>query len=159
MNKLSHVDAHGRARMVDVGEKAVTAREAVATSTVHMDPKVLRLVVAGQMPKGDVLAVARVAGIMAAKKTPELIPRCHPLPISAVSVEFTPQADAGIIAVAARVKVEGKTGVEMEALTAVSVAALTIYDMCKAVDKGMVISDICLLKKTGGKSGTYERSR
>ncbi len=159
MNKLSHVDAQGRARMVDVGEKAVTAREAVATGTVRMSPEVLRLLVAGQMPKGDVLAVARVAGIMAAKKTPELIPLCHPLPISAVSVEFTPQEDAGILAIAARVQVEGKTGVEMEALTAVSVAALTIYDMCKAVDKGMVISDICLLKKTGGKSGTYERSR
>ena len=159
MNKLSHVDAQGRARMVDVGEKAVTAREAVATGAVRMSPEVLRLLVAGQMPKGDVLAVARVAGIMAAKKTPDLIPLCHPLPISAVSVEFTPQEDAGIIAIEARVRVEGKTGVEMEALTAVSVAALTIYDMCKAVDKGMVISDICLLKKTGGKSGTYERSR
>jgi cyclic pyranopterin phosphate synthase len=159
MNKLSHVDAQGRARMVDVGEKAVTFREAVATGAVRMSPEVLRLLVTGQMPKGDVLAVARVAGIMAAKKTPELIPLCHPLPISAVSVEFTPQEDAGIIAIAARVKVEGKTGVEMEALTAVAVAALTIYDMCKAVDKGMVISDICLLKKTGGKSGTYERSR
>ena len=130
MNKLSHVDAQGRARMVNVGEKAVTAREAVASGTVRMRPEVLRLLVAGQMPKGDVLAVARVAGIMAAKKTPELIPLCHPLPISAVSVEFTPQEDAGIIAIAARVKVEGKTGVEMEALTAVSVAALTIYDMC-----------------------------
>ncbi len=159
MNKLSHVDAQGRARMVDVGEKAVTAREAVATGAVRMSPEVLRLLVAGQMPKGDVLAVARVAGIMAAKKTPDLIPLCHPLPISAVSVEFTPQEDAGIIAIEARVRVEGKTGVEMEALTAVSVAALTIYDMCKAVDKGIVISDICLLKKTGGKSGTYERSR
>jgi cyclic pyranopterin monophosphate synthase len=159
MNKLSHVDTQGRARMVDVGEKAVTIREAVATGTVRMNPAVLRLVVAGRMPKGDVLAVARVAGIMAAKKTPELIPLCHPLPISAVSVEFTPQEDAGILTIGARVKVEGKTGVEMEALTAVSVAGLTIYDMCKAVDKGMVISDICLLKKTGGKSGTYERSK
>jgi cyclic pyranopterin phosphate synthase len=147
MNKLSHVDAQGRARMVDVGEKAVTAREAVATGTVRMSPEVLRLVVAGQMPKGDVLAVARVAGIMAAKKTPELIPLCHPLPISAVSVEFTPQEDAGILAIAARVQVEGKTGVEMEALTAVSVAALTIYDMCKAVDKHMVIADIRVTKK------------
>ena len=159
MNKLSHVDAQGRARMVDVGEKAVTVREAVATGTVHMTPEVLHLIVTGQMPKGDVLAVARVAGIMAAKKTPELIPLCHPLSIAAVSVEFTPQEDAGTLTIEARVKVEGKTGVEMEALTAVSVAALTIYDMCKAGDKGMVISDICLLKKTGGKSGTYERSR
>jgi cyclic pyranopterin phosphate synthase len=148
MNKLSHVDAQGRARMVDVGEKAVTAREAVATGTVRMSPEVLRLLVAGQMPKGDVLAVARVAGIMAAKKTPELIPLCHPLPISAVSVEFTPQEDAGILAIAARVQVEGKTGVEMEALTAVSVAALTIYDMCKAVDKRMRITGVKLVSKT-----------
>jgi cyclic pyranopterin phosphate synthase len=159
MKKLSHVDAQGRARMVDVGEKTITAREAVATGTIRMTPQVLRLIMAGQVPKGDVLAVARVAGIMAAKRTPDLIPLCHPLPISSVSVEFAPRAEAGIITIEARVKVEGKTGVEMEALTAVSVAALTIYDMCKAVDKGMVISDICLLKKTGGKSGTYERTR
>ena len=157
MKKLSHVDTQGRARMVDVAEKAVTVREAVAAGTVHMNPEVLRLIVTGQMPKGDVLAVARVAGIMAAKKTPELIPLCHPLPISSVSVEFTPDEDRGAINIEARVKVAGKTGVEMEALTAVSVAALTIYDMCKAADKGMVISDICLLQKTGGKSGTYVR--
>ena len=154
MNKLSHVDAQGRARMVDVAEKQVTVREAVAVGTVRMNPEVLKLIVTGQMPKGDVLAVARVAGIMAAKKTPELIPLCHPLPIASVSVEFAPDEAKGTIAIEARVKVEGKTGVEMEALTAVSVAALTIYDMCKAADKGMVISDICLLQKTGGKSGT-----
>lgn len=157
MKKLSHIDTRGRARMVDVAEKAATVREAIASGTVRMNPAVLRLIVAGQMPKGDVLAVARVAGILAAKKTPELIPLCHPLPISSVNVEFTPQADEGTITIAARVKVEGKTGVEMEALTAVSVAALTIYDMCKAADKGMVISDICLQQKTGGKSGTYVR--
>lgn len=143
--------------MVDVGNKAVTAREAVATGTVRMTPEVLRLIVTGQIPKGDVLAVARVAGIMAAKKTSELIPLCHPLPLSSVSVDFLPQEERGTLAIEAKVKVEGKTGVEMEALTAVSVAALAIYDMCKAVDKGIVISDICLLKKTGGKSGTYER--
>ncbi len=159
MEKLSHVDARGRARMVDVGEKAITTREAVASGAVHLNPEVLRLIVTGQMPKGDVLAVARVAGIMAAKKTPDLIPLCHPLPISWVNVEFTPREAEGILTIEARVKVEGKTGVEMEALTAVAVAALTIYDMCKAVDKSMVISDICLLKKTGGKSGTYERPR
>jgi cyclic pyranopterin phosphate synthase len=145
--------------MVDVGHKAVTAREAVATGTIRMNPEVLRLIVAGQMPKGDVLAVARVAGIMAAKKTSELIPLCHPLGISSVSVEFTPQEKTGQIVITARVKIDGKTGVEMEALTAVSVAALTIYDMCKAADKSMVISDICLLKKTGGKSGTYVRAQ
>jgi len=159
MNKLSHVDAQGRARMVDVGDKVVTAREAVATGTVRMTPAVLRLIVAGQMPKGDVLAVARVAGIMAAKKTPELIPLCHPLSLSSISVEFAPQAAEGVITIEARVRVEGKTGVEMEALTAVSVAALTIYDMCKAADKGIIISDVCLLKKIGGKSGTYERPK
>lgn len=159
MKLLSHVDAQGRAQMVDVGHKAVTAREAVATGTIRMNPEVLRLIVAGQMPKGDVLAVARVAGIMAAKKTSELIPLCHPLGISSVSVEFTPQEKTGQIVITARVKIDGKTGVEMEALTAVSVAALTIYDMCKAADKSMVISDICLLKKTGGKSGTYVRAQ
>jgi len=159
MKQLSHVDAQGRAQMVDVGNKAVTAREAVATGAIRMNPEVLRLIVAGQMPKGDVLAVARVAGIMAAKKTPELIPLCHPLGISSVSVEFTPQEETGQIAIAARVKIAGRTGVEMEALTAVAVAALTIYDMCKAADKSMVISDICLLKKTGGKSGTYVRAK
>jgi len=159
MKQLSHVDAQGRAQMVDVGNKAVTAREAVATGAIRMNPEVLRLIVAGQMPKGDVLAVARVAGIMAAKKTPELIPLCHPLGISSVSIEFTPQEETGQIAIAARVKTAVRTGVEMEALTAVAVAALTIYDMCKAADKSMVISDICLLKKTGGKSGTYVRAK
>jgi cyclic pyranopterin monophosphate synthase len=157
MNKLSHVDKQGRAQMVDVGDKQVTAREAIATGTVRMKSEVLRMIVAGQIPKGDVLAVARVAGIMAAKKTPELIPLCHPLPITSVSVDFAPDEARGTIAIEARVRVEGKTGVEMEALTAVSVAALTIYDMCKAADKGMVVSDICLRKKTGGKSGTYQR--
>jgi cyclic pyranopterin monophosphate synthase len=158
MKKLSHVDARGRARMVDVAEKAVTIREAVASGTVRMSPNVLRLIMTGQIPKGDVLAVARVAGIMAAKKTPELIPLCHPLPISSVNLEFTPYKDTGTITIEARVKVQAKTGVEMEALTAVSAAALTIYDMCKAVEKDIVISDICLQKKTGGKSGTYVRA-
>ena len=157
MKNLSHIDSQGRARMVDVAAKQVTVREAIATGVVRMQPQVLALIVTGQMPKGDVLAAARIAGIMAAKKTSELIPLCHPLPISSVKVEFTPDETAGTIAIEARVKVEAKTGVEMEALTAVSVAALTIYDMCKAVDKGMVISDICLQKKTGGKSGVYVR--
>lgn len=158
MKKLSHIDAQGRARMVDVAAKPVTQREALAVGTLHLSPTVLQMLVAGQMPKGDVLAVARVAGIMAAKKTPELIPLCHPLPITSVTIEFTPDESQNTITIAATVKVEGKTGVEMEALTAVSVAALTIYDMCKAVDKGMVISDVCLMKKTGGKSGTYMRA-
>lgn len=144
--------------MVDVADKSVTHREAIATGTVHLTPQVLHLIVSGQIPKGDVLAVARVAGIMAAKKTPELIPLCHPLPITSVTIEFTPNENQSTITIAAAVKVDGKTGVEMEALTAVSVAALTIYDMCKAVDKSIVISDICLMKKTGGKSGTYVRT-
>jgi cyclic pyranopterin phosphate synthase len=158
MKKLSHVDAQGRARMVDVRDKPVAGREAVATGTVRMNADVLRMIVAGQMPKGDVLAVARVAGILAAKKTPELIPLCHPLPLSSVNVEFQPNEGHGTITIEATVKVDGKTGVEMEALTAVSIAALTIYDMCKAVDKSIVISNVFLLKKTGGKSGTYVRS-
>ena len=158
MDKLSHVDTQGHARMVDVGDKAVTAREAIATGTVRMQPETLQLITTGQIPKGDVLAVARVAGIMAAKKTSELIPLCHPLPITSVKIEFTPHEDTGYLDIQARVKVEGKTGVEMEALTAVSVAALTIYDMCKAVEKGMLISDIGLQQKTGGKSGTYTRT-
>lgn len=158
MNKLSHIDAQGHARMVDVGDKAVTAREAVATGSVHMQAETLRLITTGHIPKGDVLAVARVAGIMAAKKTSELIPLCHPLPITSVKLAFTAHQDTGVLDIEARVKVEGKTGVEMEALTAVSVAALTVYDMCKAVEKGMTISDISLQHKTGGKSGTYTRS-
>ena len=157
MNKLSHIDAQGRAQMVDVADKAVTLREAIATGTVHMRPEVLHMIVAGQIPKGDVLSVARVAGIMAAKKTSELIPLCHPLPITLINIDFFPDEEHDTIAIEARVRVEGKTGVEMEALTAVSVAALTIYDMCKAADKNMVISGICLQKKTGGKSGTYQR--
>jgi len=159
MNKLSHVDKQGRAQMVDVADKHVTSREAIAAGTVRMKPEVLRMIVAGQIPKGDVLAVARIAGIMAAKKTPDLIPLCHPLLITSVTVDFSPDEPHGTIAIEARVRVEGKTGVEMEALTAVAVAALTIYDMCKAADKSMVVSDICLQKKTGGKSGTYQRQR
>ena len=158
MSKLSHIDAQGRARMVDVAEKPITRREAVAVGIIRLTPAVLRMIVSGQMPKGDVLAVARVAGILAAKKTPELIPLCHPLPVTSVTIEFTPDESHSTITIAATVKAEGKTGVEMEALTAVSVAALTVYDMCKAADKGMVISDICLMKKTGGKSGTYVRA-
>ena len=157
MKKLSHTDAQGHAQMVDVGDKSVTERLATATGSIHMRPETLRLITTGQIPKGDVLAVARVAGIMAAKKTPEFIPLCHPLLLSSINVEFTPNEKSGRIAIEARVKVNGKTGVEMEALTAVSVAALTIYDMCKAVEKDMTISDISLKHKSGGKSGTYER--
>ncbi|NLS76669.1 MAG: cyclic pyranopterin monophosphate synthase MoaC [Chloroflexi bacterium] len=154
---LTHLDAEGNARMVDVGDKAVTQREAVAGGEVLMQPGTLALIQQGGMPKGDVLAVARVAGIMAAKRTAELIPLCHPLPITAVAVDFRPDEARSAMLVTARVKCAGVTGVEMEALTAVSVAALTIYDMCKAVDRGMRIDNIRLLRKSGGRSGEWIR--
>lgn len=153
--KLSHVDARGRIRMVDVGNKAVTAREAVARGTVAMSATARRLIRGGGIKKGDPLQAARLAGIMAAKRTSELIPLCHPLPLTHVSVEITPTR--GGYAIEARARTSAQTGVEMEALTAVAVAALTLYDMVKAVDKAMVIGDICLMEKTGGKSGTYRR--
>jgi cyclic pyranopterin phosphate synthase len=153
--KLSHVDERGRVRMVDVGQKAVTAREAVARGTVQMSTAARRLIRAGRVQKGDPLQAAQLAGIMAAKRTSELIPLCHPLPLSHAGVEISP-ARGGFV-IEARVKTTAQTGVEMEALTAVAIAALTIYDMVKAVDKDMVIGDICLVEKTGGKSGTYKR--
>lgn len=156
-NGLTHLDAKGAARMVDVGAKAVTERVAVARGRVLMGKSTLDLILEGHVPKGDVLAVARVAGIMAAKKTGSLIPLCHPLAISAVSIDFRPDRDAGALEIEARVKTTGQTGVEMEALTAVSVAALTIYDMCKAVERGMVIDNIKLIEKSGGRSGHYQR--
>lgn len=156
-NSLSHLDAKGKARMVDVGAKAVNERVAVAQGRVLMSNKTLDLILDGQMPKGDVLAVARVAGIMAAKQTSSLIPLCHPLPISAVNIDFRPERDKGALAIQAQVKTAGRTGVEMEALAAVSVAALTIYDMCKAVEREMVIDGICLVEKKGGRSGHFKR--
>ncbi len=155
MNKLSHLDALGNAHMVDVSEKHVTARSATAKARVVMRPETLALILEGKAPKGDVLATARIAGIMAAKRTHELIPLCHPLMISRVAVEFTPYAEESSIEVTATVKVEGKTGVEMEALTACSVACLTLYDMVKAVDRGLRIADLRLVAKSGGKSGTF----
>jgi cyclic pyranopterin phosphate synthase len=157
MDKLSHVDEKGRARMVDVTAKKTTVREAVAAGKVQMRPSTLALIQSGGMPKGDVLAVARIAGILAAKKTSDLIPLCHPLPLTGVEIQFVTQAGAGEIAITATVKNVGQTGVEMEALTAVSVAALTIYDMCKAVDRLITITDIRLLSKRGGKSGAFIR--
>ncbi len=150
---LTHLDEQGAARMVDVSTKATTVREAVAAGEVWMKPETLALIQSGGLPKGDVLAVARVAGIMAAKRTPELIPLCHPLPITGVTVEFKVDPERAVITITARVRCTGVTGVEMEALTAVSVAALTLYDMCKAVEKGMRIQNIRLLRKSGGKSG------
>jgi cyclic pyranopterin phosphate synthase len=152
---LTHIDEAGRARMVDVGEKAITERVAVATATLVMQPSTLRLIRTGNIAKGEVLAVARVAGIMAAKRTSEIIPLCHPLPISVATIDFEPRT-GGRLNIVATVKVSGKTGVEMEALTAVSTAALTVYDMCKAVDRGMRIADIRLVHKAGGKSGTFK---
>jgi cyclic pyranopterin phosphate synthase len=153
MRELTHLDSEGRAHMVDVGEKHVTRREAVARGTVLMQPETLQLIVVGGLPKGDVLAVARVAGIMAAKRAPDLIPLCHPLLLTHVAVELQPAADAAGVLIEATVRTTGQTGVEMEALTAVSAAALTIYDMCKAVDRGMRITDIRLAQKRGGRSG------
>lgn len=153
MSKLSHLNDKGEAHMVDVSTKDVTARVATARGRVLAKPETIALIVSGAAKKGDVLATARIAGIMAAKKTSELIPLCHPLMISKVSVEFV--IGENQIDVEATVKVEGKTGVEMEALTACSVTCLTIYDMLKAVDRGMVISDVRLVEKSGGKSGVY----
>ncbi len=156
MPKLTHFDEEGRARMVDVSGKSPTTRVAVARGTVTMQPATFELIRDRKITKGDVLGVARIAGIMAAKRTSQLIPLCHPLPISSVEIDFTPDAAQARIEIEARVQVTGKTGVEMEALTAVSAAALTIYDMAKAVDRGMLISDIRLIEKRGGKSGTYK---
>jgi len=153
--RLSHVDRTGKARMVDVGDKAVTTREALARGEITMSTKALTLIRSGQIAKGDPLQTARLAGIMAAKQTAVLIPLCHPLPLTHVSVELMPTRHG--YRIESRVRTDAKTGVEMEALTAVSVAALTIYDMVKAVDKGMVIGDICLVEKTGGRSGHYRR--
>ena len=150
---LTHLDSQGRAQMVDVGDKAVTKREAVARGFVSMLPETLALITGGKVEKGDVLATARLAGIMAAKQTSQLIPLCHPLPLSRVTVELTPDVDQGGVAIESSVRTEGRTGVEMEALTAVSIAALTVYDMCKAVDRGMRIQSVRLAKKSGGRSG------
>ena len=157
MKKLTHIDAEGKARMVDVSDKTVTVREAVARGFVSMKPETVRLILDKNIPKGDVIATARIAGMMAAKKTGELIPMCHPLNLTSVAVEMNVEEEKNRVRVEARVKTVGQTGVEMEALTAVSVAALTIYDMCKAVDKEMTISDIVLVEKRGGKSGEFRR--
>jgi len=155
MSDFTHFDDEGRAVMVDVGAKAATERTATAKGTVVMAPETLAMIVEGRAKKGDVLAVARLAGIMAAKRTPELIPLCHPLMLTKVAVDLTP-APPDRVEIAATVKLTGQTGVEMEALTAVSVAALTVYDMCKAVDRAMRITGIRLTHKAGGKSGEYE---
>src|SRR5690606_16647803 len=157
MSELTHLDEHGHARMVDVGGKAITTRQATATAVVSMQAETLQMIVAGGHKKGDVLAVARIAGIQAAKKTSDLIPLCHPLMLTSVKVDFELDQANNCILISATCGLDGKTGVEMEALTAASVAALTIYDMCKAVDKGMTIESVSLKEKIGGKSGHYQR--
>jgi cyclic pyranopterin phosphate synthase len=157
MARLTHFDEHGKARMVDVSAKAETDRVAVARGSVVMAPETLRLIQEGRAEKGDVLAVAQLAGIMAAKRTSELIPLCHPLPLTSVDVTLDCDPARNAVEITATCRTTGKTGVEMEALTAASVAALTVYDMCKSVDRGMVLTDIRLQHKSGGKSGTYDR--
>ena len=155
--RLTHVDEQGAARMVDVAAKQVTHRRAVAGAVVHMKATTLAMIVEGRAPKGDVFAVARVAGIMAAKRTSDLVPLCHPLSLTHATVELEPLDDA--VRVTATVETDGKTGVEMEALTAAAVAALTLYDMCKAVDRGMTVDGLGLLEKEGGKSGMWTREK
>jgi cyclic pyranopterin monophosphate synthase len=157
MDKLSHLDAQGRAKMVDVSDKDITSRIAVARGTIHMRAETLALILANKVEKGDVFSVARVAGIMAAKKTSELIPMCHPLSITSVEIDLAPAENPARVEIEASVRVSGQTGVEMEAMAAVAVAGLTIYDMCKAVDREMSIGEIRLVKKSGGKSGTFLR--
>ena len=158
MEELTHIDEKGEVRMVDVSQKQLTQREAVAEGRVYMKAEILAKLTEGNMPKGDVLSTARIAGIMAAKRTYELIPMCHNIPLDSVKVELSCDLENCNIHIKAIANCTWKTGVEMEALTAVSIAALTIYDMCKAVDKEMVIGDISLVKKTGGKSGDYIKS-
>ncbi len=155
MSKLSHIDANGKAHMVDVSAKAETERMAVARGSVYMAAETMALITEGAAKKGDVLSVAQLAGIMGAKKTPELIPLCHPLMLSSIDLELSCHTERRAVEITATCRLAGRTGVEMEALTAVSIAALTVYDMLKAVDRGMRISDIRLIRKEGGKSGSY----
>ncbi|ARU58680.1 molybdopterin biosynthesis protein C [Oleiphilus messinensis] len=156
MSEFTHLNEQGEAHMVDVGDKDITERSARATAIVKMQPTTLKMILDGSHKKGDVLATCRIAGIMAAKKCPDLIPLCHTLLLTSVKVELHPEPDNSGIRITSFCKLSGKTGVEMEALTAVSVAALTLYDMCKAVDKGMVISDVKLVEKSGGRSGHWQ---
>lgn len=157
MGKLSHFDEDGKAAMVDVSDKQITARTATAEGSITMAPETLALIQAGGVEKGDVLGVARLAGIMAAKRAPDLIPLCHPLALTSVAVDLVCVETAGAVHITATCKLKGRTGVEMEALTAVSVAALTVYDMCKAVDRAMTIGNVRLTHKAGGKSGEFRR--
>jgi len=154
---LTHLDEHGRARMVDVGDKPVTERICVARAEVEMAPETLAAITEGRTPKGDVFATARIAGIQAAKRTDEWIPLAHPLPVESIEVQLTPDANASCVRVEATVRAHARTGVEMEALVAVSAAGLVIYDMCKAIDRGMTVTRVRLVQKTGGKSGVWSR--
>jgi cyclic pyranopterin phosphate synthase len=158
-NKLTHLDSNGAVRMVDVSRKSITTRVAIAQGVIRMSLETFETIIQEKAKKGNVLETARIAGIMAAKKTSELIPLCHPLSLSQVQIDFFPQTPTNSFLIQSMVKTDAKTGVEMEALASVSVAALTVYDMCKAVEKGMVISDIHLVKKTGGKSGDWQFSQ
>ena len=157
MAELTHLDQHGHARMVDVGDKASTHRRAVASGRIHMQAETLAQIAAGTHKKGDVLAVARVAGIMAAKRTPDLIPLCHPIALTKVEIELTLEHQPPAVHCRGTAETVGQTGVEIEALNAVQIALLTVYDMCKAVDRGMVISDVGLEAKSGGRSGSWAR--
>ncbi len=157
MNTFTHLDEQGTVRMVDVSEKPTTTREAVAQGVVSMRPETFDLIQGQKIKKGNVLEAARIAGVMAAKRTAELIPMCHPLQLTYVGIAFFPEPKSHSIGIEATVRVVGQTGVEMEALTAVSIAALTIYDMCKSHDRAMTVTDVCLLRKSGGKSGSYSR--
>ena len=159
MNELTHIDDNGRVRMVDVTDKAPSQRSAVAQAVVHMTEETFERIDAGTVSKGNVLETARIAGVMAAKKTADLIPMCHPLNLTHVQVDFFPDAAVHAIRIEGTARIVDQTGIEMEALTAVSVAALTLYDMCKAIDKTMTITDVCLLKKSGGKSGAFDRKK
>jgi cyclic pyranopterin phosphate synthase len=158
MNRFTHLDESGQMRMVDVGDKPETLRRATAACRVVVGPKVFPLLLAGRLPKGDVWAAARLAGIMAAKNTSQVIPLCHPLPLTGIDLDFTPEPGEWAVAIRAQVSTHARTGVEMEALTAAAVAALTIYDMCKAVDRGLIITDLVLMEKSGGASGEYQRA-
>jgi len=159
MARLTHFDKKGRAKMVDVSKKSQTLREAIVRGSVFMNPKTFRKIMSGKIEKGDVFAVAKVAGIMAAKRTSEIIPMCHPLNLSHVEINFYPIEKESRIDIEAKAKIKAQTGVEMEGFVAVATAGLTIYDMCKAIDRGMVLSNIHLVKKTGGKSGSYQRGK
>ncbi len=159
MSRFTHLTETGQLRMVEVGDKPETLRQATAACRVLVGPKVFPLLMGGRLPKGDVWAAARVAGILAAKNTAQLIPLCHPLPLTGVDIDFSPDPEQWTVTITARVRTYARTGVEMEALTAAATAALTIYDMCKAMDRGLVIQDLLLLEKSGGASGAYRRGR